>query len=123
MLLDSDISGIGADSAHLVLSRVAGKDASKQFWKYHNEGILKKYKAQLQIGSLDSKKAVAAPTPAKKEAPRPQAAAPVDVAAAKSDEPLEPYGELVPFADPSWYQGVCSLGKNPSYCPLLKRPR
>jgi hypothetical protein len=96
---------------------VAGKDASKQFWKYHNEGILKKYKGQLQIGSLDSKKAAApAPTPAKKEAPRPQAAAPVDVAAAKSDEPLEPYGELVPFADPSWYQGVCSLCKYPPFC-------
>lgn len=23
-------------------------------------------------------------------------------------EPLEPFGDLVPFADPSWYQGVCS---------------
>jgi hypothetical protein len=116
-MLESKISGAGADSAHLVLSRVAGKDASKQFWKYHNEGILKKYKGQLQIGSLDSKKATApAPAPAKKEAPRPQAAAPVDVAAAKSDEPLEPYGELIPFADPSWYQGVRSPCKYPSYC-------
>lgn len=114
-MLESKNSSTGADSAHLVLSRVAGKDASKQFWKYHNEGILKKYKGQLQIGSLDSKKAASAPTPAKKEAPRPQAAAPVDVAAAKSDEPLEPYGELVPFADPSWYQGVCSLCKCPPY--------
>lgn len=26
-----------------ILQRVAGKDASKQFWKYHNESILKKY--------------------------------------------------------------------------------
>ena len=39
-----------------VLQRVAGKDASKQFWKYHNEGILKKYKGQLHVGSLDTKK-------------------------------------------------------------------
>jgi hypothetical protein len=23
------------------------------------------------------------------------------------DEALDPYGDLVPFADPSWYQGVC----------------
>ncbi|PTB61897.1 cytochrome b5, partial [Trichoderma citrinoviride] len=38
-----------------ILQRVAGKDASKQFWKYHNEGILKKYKAKLQVGSLDTK--------------------------------------------------------------------
>ncbi|KAI7093156.1 hypothetical protein KC316_g21754, partial [Hortaea werneckii] len=38
-----------------ILQRVAGKDASKQFWKYHNESILKKYSKQLQVGSLDSK--------------------------------------------------------------------
>ncbi|KAF5015940.1 hypothetical protein F66182_12537, partial [Fusarium sp. NRRL 66182] len=47
-----------------ILQRVAGKDASKQFWKYHNDGILKKYKSQLQIGSLDTKKVEAAPAPA-----------------------------------------------------------
>ena len=47
-----------------VLQRVAGKDASKQFWKYHNESILKKYQGQLQVGSLDSKpKPAQAPTP------------------------------------------------------------
>lgn len=85
---------------------MAGKDASKQFWKYHNEGILKKYKGQLQIGSLDSKKAAApAPAPAKKEPSKPVAPV-VDVASAKSDEPQDPFGELIPFSDPSWYQGV-----------------
>merc|ERR1711977_706917 len=26
-----------------ILKRVGGKDASKQFWKYHNESVLKKY--------------------------------------------------------------------------------
>ncbi len=26
-----------------ILSRAAGKDASKLFWKYHNQGVLKKY--------------------------------------------------------------------------------
>merc|ERR1712227_172414 len=61
-----------------ILQRVAGKDASKQFWKYHNESILKKYQKQLQVGSLDSKPK-AAPTPPatppteKKEAAKPQA--------------------------------------------------
>ncbi|KAI5851604.1 cytochrome b5-like heme/steroid binding domain-containing protein [Morchella snyderi] len=35
-----------------ILKRVAGKDASKQFWKYHNEGILKKYSEKLQIGTV-----------------------------------------------------------------------
>lgn len=91
-----------------VLNRVAGKDASKQFWKYHNEGILKKYKGKLQIGSLNTKQAAEpAAAPAKSEAPKPQAAAPVDVKSAQSDEALEPFGDLIPFADPAWYQGVC----------------
>lgn len=103
-----------------ILTRVAGKDASKQFWKYHNEGILKKYKAKLQVGSLDTKKAAAPPTPPAtpppaKEAVKPQAESgavvPAPTAAAKQVEeesqPLDPYGDLIPFADPSWYQGVC----------------
>jgi cytochrome b involved in lipid metabolism len=92
-----------------ILQRVAGKDASKQFWKYHNEGILKKYQKQLQIGSLDSKPKSAAPpapTPApKKEASKPKAAA---AAPTETAEPLEPFGQQIPFADPSWYQSVSS---------------
>jgi cytochrome b involved in lipid metabolism len=91
-----------------ILTRVAGKDASKQFWKYHNEGILKKYKAQLQVGSLDTKKA----EEKKKEAVVPAAAsataAPAPAPGAKHQaEALDTYGDLVPYADPSWYQGVC----------------
>ncbi|SMR52671.1 unnamed protein product [Zymoseptoria tritici ST99CH_1E4] len=97
-----------------ILTRVAGKDASKQFWKYHNESILKKYK-KLQVGSLDSKQA-AEPTPppspkaSSKEAVVPQAEsgfiapAPGPAAAAEIAEPLDAYGDLVPYADPSWYQ-------------------
>lgn len=86
---------------NIVLQRVAGKDASKQFWKYHNEGILKKYKGQLQIGSLDTKKAVE-PAPAKETA-QPKAAVPVE---AISGGAQEPYGDMIPFSDPSWYHGV-----------------
>ncbi|PVH97212.1 cytochrome b5 [Periconia macrospinosa] len=33
-----------------ILKRVGGKDASKQFWKYHNEGVLKKYGEKLKVG-------------------------------------------------------------------------
>lgn len=88
---------------------MGGKDASKQFWKYHNAGVLKKYQPKLKIGSLDSKKAEAAPAPApaptpapKKEASKPQEqSSPVPAA-----EALDPYGELIPFSDPSWYHGV-----------------
>ncbi|MCJ1389786.1 hypothetical protein MMC18_002643 [Xylographa bjoerkii] len=38
-----------------ILKRVGGKDASKQFWKYHNEGVLKKYQERLKIGNLEEK--------------------------------------------------------------------
>jgi len=99
-----------------ILTRVAGKDASKQFWKYHNDGILKKYKGKLQVGSLDTKKAAAPPTPppsppAAKEVVKPQAESgavvPVPAPAAEV-EALDPFGDLIPFADPTWYQGVRS---------------
>ena len=109
-----------------VLQRVAGKDASKQFWKYHNESILKKYKGQLLVGSLDSKKQEAppptppaTPPPAEKKLepkeqikPQPESGviAPVpgkDVEEAK--ESMDPYGAMIPYADPSWYQSVCII--------------
>jgi predicted heme/steroid binding protein len=99
-----------------ILQRVAGKDASKQFWKYHNEGILKKYKNQLLVGSLDSKPKAPEPKPAANAAPVPAAPTPKTVktvereVAAKEEEAeaLEPFGDQIPFADPAWYQSVCS---------------
>ncbi|PBP19983.1 hypothetical protein BUE80_DR009214 [Diplocarpon rosae] len=39
-----------------ILARVAGKDASKQFWKYHNEGVLKKYAPKLRVGGVEGEK-------------------------------------------------------------------
>jgi len=38
-----------------ILKRVAGKDATKQFWKYHNEAVLKKYGDKLKIGQVGEK--------------------------------------------------------------------
>ncbi|KAF2656030.1 cytochrome b5 [Lophiostoma macrostomum CBS 122681] len=35
-----------------ILKRVGGKDASKQFWKYHNESVLKKYGPKLKVGEV-----------------------------------------------------------------------
>ena len=35
-----------------ILKRVAGKDASKQFWKYHSKGVLAKYGPGLQVGTV-----------------------------------------------------------------------
>lgn len=38
-----------------ILKRVAGKDATKQFWKYHSEDIMKKYAEKLKIGMVKDK--------------------------------------------------------------------
>jgi cytochrome b involved in lipid metabolism len=35
-----------------ILKRMAGKDASKQFWKYHGQNVLSKYGPKLKIGDL-----------------------------------------------------------------------
>jgi alkylation response protein AidB-like acyl-CoA dehydrogenase len=102
---------------------VAGKDASKQFWKYHNEGILKKYQKQLQIGSLDTKpKPAAEPMPVavpqnetKKPTPK---AVPQTATEPQESEPLEPFGRLIPFADPSWYQSYHSPYFNETHAAL-----
>ncbi|KAK1251554.1 hypothetical protein MKX07_007033 [Trichoderma sp. CBMAI-0711] len=101
-----------------ILQRVAGKDASKQFWKYHNEGILKKYKAKLQVGSLDTKPKEE-PKPAPAPAPAPKAV--VKKASSSSEtesEPLEAFGDQIPFADPSWYQNYHSPYFNESHVAL-----
>jgi cytochrome b involved in lipid metabolism len=38
-----------------ILKRMGGKDASKQFWKYHNDKVLAKYGDKLKIGSVEEK--------------------------------------------------------------------
>ncbi|KAF8859292.1 putative acyl-CoA dehydrogenase [Acephala macrosclerotiorum] len=114
-----------------ILTRVAGKDASKQFWKYHNEGILKKYKSNLQVGSLNTKKAAAEPAPApapkeeKKEIVKPKAesGAVIPVPAVAEVETLDPFGDLIPFADPSWYQGYHSPYFNETHAALREEIR
>lgn len=80
--------------------------------QYHNESILKKYQKQLQVGSLDTKAAPPTPPatpPQKKEIVKPEAVsgaiAPQPTqAAAEEAEPFDSYGDLIPYADPSWYQ-------------------
>ncbi|KAI0529888.1 acyl-CoA dehydrogenase/oxidase [Xylaria digitata] len=117
-----------------ILTRVAGKDASKQFWKYHNEGILKKYKPSLQIGSLDSKPKPE-PTPSPKPVPKAEAKptttlaapvptkAPVESSQEEEAEALEQYGSQIPFADPSWYQNYHSAYYNESHAALRAEVR
>jgi Cytochrome b5-like Heme/Steroid binding domain/Acyl-CoA dehydrogenase, N-terminal domain len=97
-----------------ILQRVLGQDASKQFWKYHNEKVMAKWGSPLKIGSISSTTAGAPPpkqspgpqsTP-KYSPPRPkqiQSAAPADGKTAN-----ELFGELIPFAEPAWYTGLSS---------------
>ncbi|ORY19811.1 putative acyl-CoA dehydrogenase [Clohesyomyces aquaticus] len=113
-----------------ILQRVAGKDASKQFWKYHNDSILKKYQKQLQVGSLDSKAAPPSPpaAPPVKDVVKPSAepgvVVPVPTAAAEEEaDALDPYGDLVPYADPSWYQSYHSPYFNESHAALRDEVR
>ncbi|KAK3501732.1 cytochrome b5-like heme/steroid binding domain-containing protein [Neurospora crassa] len=35
-----------------ILKRMAGKDATKSFWKYHGKSVLEKYGTKLKIGTL-----------------------------------------------------------------------
>ncbi|KAK2761360.1 hypothetical protein FQN54_001882 [Arachnomyces sp. PD_36] len=99
-----------------ILQRVGGKDASKMFWKYHSPAVLKRYKGKLQVGSLDTKKA-AEPAPAKQQAVTPSSGPLAKKA------PLDVYGDLVPFADPAWYQGYRSPYFNESHCALRDEVR
>ncbi|KAF8245317.1 cytochrome b5 [Wilcoxina mikolae CBS 423.85] len=57
IIVDSDVYDVtGFVDEHpggaKILKRVAGKDATKQFWKYHNENVLKKYAERLKIGAV-----------------------------------------------------------------------
>ncbi|KAK3191988.1 hypothetical protein K4F52_002031 [Lecanicillium sp. MT-2017a] len=108
-----------------ILQRVAGKDASKQFWKYHNEGILKKYKAKLQVGSLDTKpKPEPKPEPAPEPSPKTVAATQKEVSNNQDEsEPLEPFGQQIPFADPAWYQSYHSPYFNETHATLRAEVR
>lgn len=36
-----------------ILKRFAGKNATKAFWKYHNESVLKKYGDKLKLGPVE----------------------------------------------------------------------
>ena len=127
-----DISNLARLTHIIVIQRVAGKDASKQFWKYHNESILKKYRASLLVGSLDTKAVVAVPPtppatpPPQKEVVQPSAAGPAAPSpgpAATQSEALESFGDLVPYADPSWYQTYHSPYFNQSHADLRAEVR
>jgi IS5 family transposase len=99
--------GVAKANDDVVLQRVAGKDASKQFWKYHNKAILAKYQ-KLKIGSLNSKAGAGAAAAGGATEEALVTYSPEDEAPREREDfvPLEPYGDIVPYADPNWYQTV-----------------
>lgn len=94
-----------------------------KFWKYHNEGVLKKYSPKLKVGTLagagDSKPAAEEPkkelppkpyqppkpstATAPKATPEPATVAPMPAKGTGEENP-EIFGDGRPFGDPSWYQ-------------------
>ncbi|KAF2268589.1 cytochrome b5 [Lojkania enalia] len=57
IIIDGDVYGLASfvdehPGGAKILKRVGGKDASKQFWKYHNESVLKKYGPKLKVGTV-----------------------------------------------------------------------
>ena len=76
---------------------MAGKDATKEFFLFHNvQTVLAKYESKLVVGEL---------LPSEKGS----------VVSLSSEElyPVEgPFGDLIAFGDPSWYQG--NFGRNHS---------
>jgi alkylation response protein AidB-like acyl-CoA dehydrogenase len=72
-----------------VIINVAGTDATKQFDAFHNAGILEKYGPSMLVGEFGS--------------PPQEAASSTDTSA--DDDLSGPFGDLIPFGDPAWYQG------------------
>eukprot|EP01062_Namystynia_karyoxenos_P005631 TRINITY_DN11956_c0_g1_i1.p1 TRINITY_DN11956_c0_g1~~TRINITY_DN11956_c0_g1_i1.p1 ORF type:complete len:564 (+),score=176.54 TRINITY_DN11956_c0_g1_i1:145-1692(+) len=64
------------------LQQVAGKDATEEFLLYHSPDVRRKYFARLRVGTIG----------------RPAA----------PSKPPGTFGDLVPWGDPSWYQGLRS---------------
>lgn len=107
-----------------ILERVAGKDATVQFDKYHKLSVLEKYKGKLQVGSLEGK----APAAPKAEPPKPAPkAAPVAKSSASLSEEAvtvqETYGDLIPYGDPGWYQSYHSPYYKASHAALRQEMR
>lgn len=88
-----------------MLQKVGGTDASKLFKKYHNtEVVMRKYGNKFKIGKLADG----------------GLAANHAIASAK---PLPQFGDMIPYADPLWYQGFYSPYRNESHAALRKRIR
>ncbi|KAI8056581.1 acyl-CoA dehydrogenase/oxidase [Syncephalis plumigaleata] len=90
-----------------VIINVAGTDATKQFDAFHNAGILEKYGPSMVVGEIGS--------------PPQESAGSADASA--DDDLSGPFGDLIPFGDPAWYQGWDSPYYKESHKLLRSRVR
>ncbi|ODQ67526.1 acyl-CoA dehydrogenase NM domain-like protein [Nadsonia fulvescens var. elongata DSM 6958] len=124
-----------------ILQKVAGKDATKFFHKYHDvEKVMGQVGFKFKIGSLESNATsgnlgpnhTVSETPsiqtsstlALRSSPFTSVLAEVKNSALEESETLfEPFGDNVPYADPSWYQGYHSPYYKASHAALRKEVR
>lgn len=91
-----------------MLQKVGGKDATKFFHKYHDvDNVMRKFGNKFRIGSLSgdgvSSNKTSALTPNKVIA---------------EFERLDEFGDMIPYADPLWYQGYYSPYHNETHAKL-----
>lgn len=102
-----------------ILARVAGSDASKQFHKYHEvDKVMKKYGIKFRIGKLTANETAAiVPNEASSALVPAPTSAPV-AGAHLTAVRHEPFGDMVPYGDPAWYQGNFTPYYNESHVRL-----
>jgi Cytochrome b5-like Heme/Steroid binding domain len=106
-----------------ILQRVLGHDASKQFWKFHNQSVLAKFGPPLKLGTIQSKENKQPAQVTKYPPPKPAVFKSPSTSDDKSANeifgevfPFKPdLTKLIPFAEPSWYTGLSSPYYNISH--------
>ena len=92
-----------------VLTKVAGKDATKKFKQFHNDAIMQRVGLPMQIGVIgdatteEQKPAESVVAPKANTPAATVTAAPVNLGDLVSADQAQ-FGEGVPYGDPTWYQ-------------------
>lgn len=91
-----------------VLLRFAGKECTQEYDQHHNEMVMRKYHERFVVGTLQGVE--------KKKKSK------IDMMSGKMDIP-NVFGDLVPFGDPTWYQGWVSPYYNETHTVFRKMVR
>ncbi|KAH9427109.1 hypothetical protein MCOR02_012488 [Pyricularia oryzae] len=52
IIVDDGVYDITTPGGPKILKRMAGKDSTKAFWKYHSKHVLDKYAEKLKVGTV-----------------------------------------------------------------------